>query len=286
MTATFCCLDFVFAVEATNRALQRIIEELYAPCRTKNVASIQYTVVEWHAPDGTTIVIFENDKCLRTTTDASYALAYVVWLVSQRVIAASSRKSLLLHAAAAERGQRAILLPGPSGAGKSTLVAGLVDAGFRYLTDDVCAIDPDSGQTRPYPKPISLAPHVVELFEHNGHGSPLVDDVRRYMTTGAFLTCAALGSMPGLESEVRLVVVPKHSPGLTTRLVAMSRAETLVLLAEQSFNFTALAPAALHVLADVLLRCECYGLTYDDLGEGVRLVSDLHAEVTRAPEVR
>jgi hypothetical protein len=50
-----------------------------------------------------------------------------------------------MHAAAAARGGRAVLLAGPSGCGKSTLVTRLLDYGFDYLGDDLTALDPRTG---------------------------------------------------------------------------------------------------------------------------------------------
>ncbi len=46
-----------------------------------------------------------------------------------------------LHACALARGDDCYAFTAPSGGGKSTLAAGLLERGFRLLTDDACAID-------------------------------------------------------------------------------------------------------------------------------------------------
>jgi len=56
-----------------------------------------------------------------------------------------------LHAAAAARAGRAVLLAGHSGSGKSTLVTRLLDYGFTYLGDDAIPFDPRTGHAHPLP---------------------------------------------------------------------------------------------------------------------------------------
>ena len=274
MTATFRCLGFDFGVTATNPALQHTVDALYAPFRAPVNVTTQFTLVERAAPGptGVSILIFENDKQVRTTPDRALALAHLVWRVSQHVITVASESFLLLHAAAVERRRNAVLLPAPSGSGKSTLAAGLVAAGFGYLTDDVCAIDLETGRVRPYAKPIALATEVVRQFERGGH--PLLDDEERaLMPTDAYITSAHLGGHVGRESTARTIVVPTYAAGGRTELTAMSRAEAVIVLGEQSFNFNELAPRALPLAADLVRGCDCYRLTYSDLDVAVALIA-------------
>ena len=173
----------------------------------------------------------------------------------------------------------AVLLPAPSGSGKSTLAAGLVAAGFGYLTDDVCAIDLETGRVRPYPKPITLATEVVRQFERGGH--PLLDDEERaLMHTDAYIRARHLGGHVGRESTARTIVVPTYTAGGRTELTAMSRAEAVIVLGEQSFNFNELAPDALRLAADLVRGCDCYRLTYSDLDAAVALIAGGDADVS------
>lgn len=63
---------------------------------------------------------------------------------------------LLLHAGAVEREGRVVVVAGDSGRGKSTLTAALVHRGFRYLTDEVAAVEPGSLGVEPFAKAIDL----------------------------------------------------------------------------------------------------------------------------------
>jgi HprK-related kinase A len=214
---------------------------------------------------------------LLTTSDEALALAYLVWQINQRAVAESGAR-LLLHAAAAARDESAVLLPAPSGAGKSTLVAGLVAAGFEYLTDDVCALDANGSCAVPYPKPIAIAtPAVRELFDRPG--APLITGERsRFVGEEAFLSAADLGgTIASRAVAASLVVVPAYRAGAATRLEPLSRAEAAVLLAEQSFNFNELGGAGLFAIGELVRGCTCHRLTYSDLAAGVACISELLA---------
>ena len=107
VSATFSCLGFDFGVVATNLALQRVVDALYVPFRSSVDVTTQFTLVERTAPGptGMSILIFENDRHVRTAPDRAPALAHLVWRVSQHVVAVASESYLLLHAAAVERGE-------------------------------------------------------------------------------------------------------------------------------------------------------------------------------------
>lgn len=63
---------------------------------------------------------------------------------------------ILFRAGGVERDGEVILIAGDEGAGKSTLTAALTRRGFRYLTDEIAAVDPTSLEVTPYPRAILL----------------------------------------------------------------------------------------------------------------------------------
>jgi hypothetical protein len=56
-----------------------------------------------------------------------------------------------VHAGVAAYEDRAYLFSGPSGQGKSTLVGTLLDHGWTYFSDEVAAIDVETGTVHPFP---------------------------------------------------------------------------------------------------------------------------------------
>jgi HprK-related kinase A len=283
VTSSFCCLEFSFAVEATEPGMQRVVDDLYAPLRAAREYDTQYTIVEHGGNHGDrTVILFENERQVCVTRARSDALAHLVWNINQGVIERSSTRWLLLHAAATARDGNAVLLPAPSGSGKSTLAAALVAEGFGYLTDDICPIDPVSGYAHPFPKPIALASGLVARFD-SAAGGPVVPAAdARYMGADTYLSAARLGGHVAGEARPRLVVVPEYADGVAPELSPMSRAATLIHLAEQSFNFDALAPSAIALVAEMLRSCGCYRLRYGDAADAVSVISELTADAARA----
>jgi hypothetical protein len=157
----------------------------------------------------------------------------------------------------------------------------LIDAGFGYLTDDVCPIDLASRRAQSYPKPIALATGLVARFgptPRSAVGSP-VDAPGTSAET--YVSAADLGGHVSGDARPRLVVVPRYADGSETEVLPVSRATALVHLAEQSFNFDALAPSALPVLAEMLRSCRCYRLRFGDATDAVTVISELYAEALR-----
>ncbi|KAK0358481.1 hypothetical protein LTR94_035283, partial [Friedmanniomyces endolithicus] len=71
-------------------------------------------------------------------------------------VALGHRRHLLLHAAAVERGGRAIVMTGESGAGKSTLATLLGARGWRFMGDEFVLLDPATGMIHAFPRLVSL----------------------------------------------------------------------------------------------------------------------------------
>jgi hypothetical protein len=272
MSRAFRALDMVFTVRASHPPTASIIERIYAACATDDDASVTYSVVEREAGGSLSIAMFENAQRLETPNTRALALAYLVWQVSQRAVADSGGTRLLLHAAAAELDQRAVLLSAPSGAGKSTLVAGLAHAGLRYLTDDIAPIVIGTRRVQPYPKPIALAADVLALFPDV---AARLDADEDFFAGEVFLSPAMLGADTGRESAVRLVVVPEFVAGAELVVTELTRAATLVQLAEQSFNFAEFGRDAVHALASMLGACHCVHVQYGALGPAVDTITEL-----------
>jgi hypothetical protein len=200
----------------------------------------------------------------------------VDWLVAdlcRRAVAGTTRY-LAIHAAVASRDDRAIILPAAPDGGKSTLVAGMVRAGSSFLSDEVALIDPQTGWVHPFPRPLLLDPSSVAAL--NGLEDELPPDYElfrldKYHVAPDDLRAGALG----IERPVSLIVQPRYEAGAVSRLEAMSRADALRLLVEQSFNLDRSGGEGVLALAEVVRGATCYRLTFGDLAWAVRIVHGL-----------
>ena len=86
--------------------------------------------------------------------DSPFHLAgLLVWHVNGSVVRVDRGQHLLLHAAAAERDGVTVVLPAPMESGKTTTVAGLLRAGYRYVTDETVVLDRATCRSRRSPRP-------------------------------------------------------------------------------------------------------------------------------------
>jgi hypothetical protein len=94
------------------------------------------------------------------------------WLLSRPLftiplVEALKRRGIFsLHASAAARGNRVLLLPGTSGAGKSTLAVALAQAGWGFLADDMVFLASSGAGLRVhgFPDEVDLSPRSIGWF--------------------------------------------------------------------------------------------------------------------------
>ncbi|HEX5532293.1 MAG TPA: hypothetical protein VFX33_00965 [Actinomycetales bacterium] len=218
-------------------------------------------LLRYHVTDSAVIV---NGRRFEVCS-AAEAVETMQWHLNQTVVAHATRTMTGLHAAAAAQGGRLVVLPAQSGSGKSTTVAGLVRAGWQYVTDEACLIDSETLRVLPYPKPIGLERGSWRLFP----GVP-----RPVEPHGTWLVPAAsLGNAGVCEAQVpAAVVTPRYEPGETTRLHRLSPGELVMELAQSTFSFNEDGGRHLRVLARLARRVPGFRLTISDLDEAVELL--------------
>jgi hypothetical protein len=278
-TPAFRALEFSFAVRSADRAVGHHLEGLFTPFVVAGEPEHLYSIVpEAYAPGRAPRLYLDGEEIF-VAQQLPWVFSHLLWHINRQVIDRSSSSYLLIHASAAEHAGRALLFPAPPESGKTTLVAGLIQAGLRYLTDEAVALDPGTGLVRPFPKALSidpgswaalanLRPHVDERAEPfnatQWHLRP--DDIR----PGAVAP----------PSRPALLVSPRYVAGADTEIVSISAADAVVLLVENSFNFAAHGRAGLYLLADLVRRSACFRLTVGSLDEACRLILQLVDRLT------
>ena len=215
-----------------------------------------------------------GEGTLISSDQPSDVLFHLFWHINQEAIRRTG-DFLLIHAGAvvAPTGE-GIVLPGASGAGKTTLVAGLVRAGFRYLSDEAAAIDPVRRRLYPYPKALTVKQGITRLFPGfklpdiptgfvNGQIHLRAEDIRRRSA--------------GAPCEVRFVIAPRYIEGAATEVVPISPAEAAVELGRNALNLSLYRARSLPVLVDLVRGARSYRLVSGSLDEAVQAVKGLVA---------
>jgi hypothetical protein len=280
MTA-YRALELEFVVHVDEPALRDHVADVFQSlavddARAEHLEQIRVTA----APDLDGLARFDvvhDDVTLGSGLTAPAVVDAIVQRINVRCI--ESDGWLSTHASAVARDGDAVLFAAHSESGKSTLAAGLVRAGYAYVTDEAVALDWQHGCIQPYPKPISLDP-----------GSwPLFPEAEPELERGADASDASDAAFaqwqvppgrlgPGRVSgpcRPRWVVFPEYVAGAPTTLTPIARGEALVEWAKNTFRFNQHGRRALELLGALVPDVDCYRMTVGDLDHAVARVREL-----------
>jgi hypothetical protein len=196
----------------------------------------------------------------------------LLWEVNRAAI--PTAPGVAVHAGAVSLAGSGIVLPAPMDSGKTTLTAGLVVAGCSYLTDEAALIAPETGELLAYPKPLWLSPGSIGAID--GLRDRVMPEYRELGRMRTYVRPSDLrpGALGG-PCRIALVVAPRFLAASPVRLDPMSRAATLMCLAENSFNLRELGGVGLEQLRRSAAGARGYRLTHGDLDGAVAAILEL-----------
>ncbi len=263
-------LDYSFVSIAAEPRLDAYLAALFTSFQLAGQPRHQFEILP--SEDGYELLV---DGERQTHAPAAEDLVCpLVHVLNRRVI--DSTEHLTIHAGGLEHDGHGLILPGVMEAGKTTLTAGLVRAGFGYLTDEAVALDRETLVIQPYPKPLSLDRGAWPLFPEL---EPQVDlDNDGYKSEQWQVPPTAIRpDALGLGCQVHAVVFPAFAAGAETVLEPMSRAEALIELAKHTFFFRERSRPSLDLLAAVVRDAACLRLRTGELDAAVEAVTAVMA---------
>ncbi len=186
-------------------------------------------------------------------------------------LAQHTARYLVLHAAVIERAGQAVILPGPPGSGKSTLCAGLVERGWRLLSDELTLLRMDDGRIDPVPRPVSLKNESIEVirrFSPEAVMGPACADTLKGTVAHLRPRREAIDRMAE-PARAAHVVVPVYAAGQPARFTPRSRARTLLHLIDNAFNFNLHGVAGFERARALIERVSCQAFHYGNLDDAV-----------------
>lgn len=192
-------------------------------------------------------------------------------------ISSQAHHFLTLHAAVLEREGCAVILPAPPGSGKSTLCAGLASRGWRLLSDELTLISLADGLITPLGRPISLKNQSLDVLR-KFYPEVVLNQVTHDTAKGSVSHMKVPpGHVEQLEERVRprWVVFPKYVPDSQAELTQRSKANSLLELGRNSFNYPVLGLAGFELLADLISASDCYDFRYSQLEDAAALFDQL-----------
>jgi hypothetical protein len=230
-----------------------------------------HTVTVWTADDEEEERLTIDGQVTAVETTRGRTTSTIVHALTRRMIDACD--AIGIHAGGVVRDGVGLALPAQMESGKSTLTAGLVRAGFDYLTDEAVMLDWETQVVIPFPKPISLDPGSWFLFpelEPQADLPPGYKDIQWHVPPDAIRPDAL-----GAPCRIRYIVFPKYTEGAATELTPLARAEATVELAKNTFRFNERPRRCLDTLAAAVREADCYRLTVGDLDIAVATITDL-----------
>jgi hypothetical protein len=271
---SYRALEYAFRIRTALPRMAAVLDDLLSPFRSEDVNGAPSYTLTQKETDGFFALSLDGER-IRETATAGGVVHFLLWRVHKEAVG-SATGVLALHAGAVSWRGAGVVLPGATGSGKTTLVTGLIRAGFDYLSDEAALIDPRTHRLQPFPKSLTLRPESLRLLpELTERLAPeLAWNTRlRYDLPVEAVRSNALGD----PCNVRYVIIPRFLRGSKSRLVPISRAETLVYLSENAFNPHLFARRGLEELADVVRGAECFQMQVGDIESAVDAVKTLVA---------
>ncbi|MET0081733.1 MAG: HprK-related kinase A [Sedimenticola sp.] len=196
------------------------------------------------------------------------------WSISQH-----AHQYLIIHAAVIEKGGRAVIMPAPPGSGKSTLCAGLVNRGWRLLSDELTLLSLQDGSAVPLARPVGLKNNSIDVIRSFAPEAT-ISAVTRDTHKGAVAMMK-----PPAESVRRIgeratpawVIFPRYVADSDAELVPHSKAEACLELGENAFNYSIHGAEGFQLLTGLLDNCDCYDFSYSRLSDAVEIFSELES---------
>jgi HprK-related kinase A len=204
------------------------------------------------------------------------AAAFFEWGLNW-CVANHSHQFLIIHAAVVELNGQAFIFPGTPGSGKSTLCAALVCRGWRLLSDEMALLSLSDHLVYPIPRPVSLKNEsldVIQRFSESAIIGPIVQDTTKG-TIGHMRPPDDSVNLSTLPAQPYKVIFPKYKQGAHTELTPLSKGRTLLKLAENSFNYSALGVTGFTSLVKLCDTSDCFEFSYSNLDEAIALFTDL-----------
>ena len=186
-------------------------------------------------------------------------------------IAMYAHQYLLLHSAVIEKNGFAAIMPAPPGSGKSTLCAGLTHRGWRLLSDELALISLQDASITPLGRPISLKNQSIDVIRGYVPGAVFSKVVHETSKGSVSLLKVPSEHIARIQDTARprWVIFPKYVAGAQAQMTPRSKANSMLELGRNSFNYMVLGLKGFETLSQVVDASACFDFRYSQLDDAV-----------------
>lgn len=194
-------------------------------------------------------------------------------------VAAHAHQYLVLHAALIEKQGKSALLPAPPGSGKSTLCAGLVQRGWRLLSDELALCHLETGLIHGMARPINLKNRSIRILQEFSSDVAMTKPVPSTAKGTVALVKPPAESVARAREPVRAnwIILPRYRADAAAQLLPYSKTRTFMLVADQSFNYDIHGARGFETVRALVQACQCFEFSYGHLEDAVRVFDELLA---------
>lgn len=221
-------------------------------------------------------VEFEGEQLAYRPFGPDYAPPHLEWGLNWGVTFHAG-KLLMLHAAAAERDGRALLLPAQPGSGKSTLAAALGFRGWRFLSDEFCLIDLQRGVLLPFPRLVALKNASVPAMRAHAPTARIGRDFPETAKGCLAHLQPPPGSIEAMDEPAvpGWIVFPQFRAGAGARLEAVAPDRTMARLCTNAFNYEHTGLPGFETVARLVRDCPAHALMFGTLDDAIAVLDEL-----------
>jgi len=161
---------------------------------------------------------------------------------------------LWFHAGAVANSQGAILLAGVGGSGKSTLVSYFCQHGWQYLSDDVIALDLQTGTIRPFPQTPRVRQAIGELVSSDRLGEVPKQEV--FLNPDQVCRDAV---------PVQVMVFVQHDPDIAAQVASCTPGTAAIELLRHCINFADHKQTAMQRISKLVAQAQSIQLTFSSI---------------------
>lgn len=194
------------------------------------------------------------------------------WCISNH-----AHQYLILHAAVVEKNEQAMVMPARPGAGKSTLTAGLVNRGWRLLSDELALICPDTLELVSLSRPVNLKNDSIGIMKQFAPEAVFSNEINDTNKGTVALMQAPVNSVEGVNKKAKIeyFVIPEYMDKQSTQLDKLNKAETFMHIADNAFNYSLHGLSGYETVGKLLETADTYQLTYSKLDEAIDVLDKL-----------
>jgi HprK-related kinase A len=191
------------------------------------------------------------------------------WMIGHRL-----NDLLLLHAGVVEKDGLALVLPATPGSGKSTLTAALSQSGWRLLSDEFGAFDPESGTFRAVLKPVALKNQSIDVIRRFAPQAVLGPEFPKTRKGTVAHLAPQRDAVERRHERARpgAVVLPRWQAGSPTRFEPLEEQVIFPALAFNAFNYSLLGAVGFQAAVRLVRQCPAWQLVYSDLYEALATI--------------